>query len=90
MRNWIMAMALAGGLGLAATAQAQPSDGSQKDLQRRYKRIQKIDFDSDVISGSKTDPGGSIFTGRLGIKHDKLIKVRQDWKKKLARSVSNL
>lgn len=68
-------------------AQAQ---NSVKVGSRLYRKKTVISFGSDTISGDLTRPDGEYFEARKRLKHDKLIKLRQHWKKKIRQAVNDL
>ncbi|HAA58741.1 MAG TPA: hypothetical protein DCE42_28525 [Myxococcales bacterium] len=57
---------------------------------RFYQKKTVYDFSSDTIAGDLTRPDGEYIEARRGIKHQRLIKLREHWKKKMVQSINEL
>ena len=91
-RLWCMLLIIGIGLFFSETGYAQPKDDGAETIKigGHYRRIQKVDFEGSTISGGKGGPGDLTIIVRLGAKHEKLIKLRKDWKEKTQQSVNLL
>jgi hypothetical protein len=75
---------------LAGTAMAQdtpPAGGAGDTI---YKKKTVYDFEDDTITGDLTEPDGEYIDSRRKVKHQNLIKIREDFKEKVLSSVSKL
>lgn len=79
-----------GGVFLAPNLSAQKKAGGVKVGDRFYKKKTVYDFSSDTVTGDLTRPDGEYFEARKGVKHSRLIKLRQNWKKKMRQSINEL
>lgn len=72
----------------SAPAWAQ-DDGKGGD-NARYQKTTTIDFEDDTIEGDLTKPDGEYVDARKRVNHEKLIRIREDFKDKVMESVSEL
>jgi hypothetical protein len=70
-------LALLPGVALAA-------DAKKKD------KTQVINFEDDTISGDLTKPDGEYVDARKKVNHANLIRIREEFKDKVLKSVSDL
>ncbi len=60
------------------------------DGQSLYKKKTVYDFEDDLITGDLTKPDGEYIQSAAKVKHQNLIKYREDFKNKILGSVSDL
>jgi len=72
------------------SAKDKPPTTATKVGDRFYQKKTVYDFSSDTIAGDLTRPDGEYIESRRGIKHKRLIKLRQNWKKKMRQSIDEL
>lgn len=60
------------------------------DGQTLYKKKTVYDFEDDLITGDLTKPDGEYIQSAAKVKHQNLIKYREDFKNKILGSVSDL
>ncbi len=60
------------------------------DGQSLYKKKTVYDFEDDLITGDITKPDGEYIQSAAKVKHQNLIKYREDFKNKILGSVSDL
>lgn len=73
---------------LAAPAWAQDQGKGQDGA--RYQKTTQIDFEDDTIEGDLSKPDGEYVEARKRVGHEKLIRIREDFKDKVMESVSEL
>lgn len=56
----------------------------------RYQKTTQIDFEDDTIEGDLSKPDGEYVEARKRVGHEKLIRIREDFKDKVMESVSEL
>lgn len=69
------------------TAHAQDEEESRKVI---YKQRTEIDFDSVDVNGELIKPAGALLLDRKRAKFNPLIKVRQDFKPEMKRSIKQV
>lgn len=87
--RWLALLAF----GLALWSFAGTSFAQQKGVKvnnRLYKRVTNLDFGTESISGELDRPDGEYFDARRNAKYSKLLKLRENWKREILRSVSEL
>lgn len=57
---------------------------------RYYRKKTVISFGSDTIQGDLSRPDGEYIEARRRMKHQRLIRLRQHWKKKIRQAVNDL
>lgn len=72
-----------------ATAQEE-EDATVSDGQFLYKKKTVYDFEDDLITGDLTKPDGEYIQSAAKVKHQNLIKYREDFRNKILGSVSDL
>jgi len=77
-------------LALTGIAMAQDAPPAGGDSQTIYKKKTVYDFEDDTITGDLTKPDGEYIDSRRKVKHQNLIKIREDFKEKVLSSVSKL
>lgn len=65
----------------------QPAGDQQQTI---YKKKTVYDFEDDTITGDLTRPDGEYIDARRKVKHQNLIRIREDFKEKVLGSVSKL
>ena len=55
-----------------------------------YQKKTVVSFDDDTIDGDLTRPDGEYIDSRKRIRHSNLIKIREDFRTRVLRSVSRL
>ena len=65
----------------------QPAGDQQQTI---YKKKTVYDFEDDTITGDLTRPDGEYIDARRKVKHQNLIRIREDFKEKVLGSVSEL
>ncbi len=78
-------------IGLIATplfAVAQDKKGGEGNV--RYNKQTQIDFEDDTIEGDLSKPDGEYVEARKKVKHSNLIRVREEFKDKVMKSVGEL
>ncbi len=70
---------------LLAVAQDKGGDGNV-----RYSKTTQIDFEDDTIEGDLSKPDGEYVEARKTVKHSNLIRVREEFKDKVMKSVGEL
>lgn len=91
-RIWFVALLLLG-LGVFALEPTLLSAQQAKGVKvggRYYRKKTVISFGNDTISGDLTRPDGEYIEARKRLKHNKLIQLRQNWKKKIRQAVNDL
>ena len=84
MRNFLWLVALA----VAAPALAQGKKGGDGNVS--YKKTTEYSFEDDTIEGDLTKPDGEYVEVRKTVKHSNLIKIREEFKAKVMKSVGEL
>ena len=91
MKLWMIAVPAALLLlclaGVAMAQDAPPAGGGDQTI---YKKKTVYDFEDDTITGDLTKPDGEYIDSRRKVKHQNLIKIREDFKEKVLSSVSKL
>lgn len=72
-----------------ALAQDESNKGTGGD-NARYQKTTQIDFEDDTIEGDLSKPDGEYVEARKRVGHEKLIRIREDFKDKVMESVSEL
>ena len=85
MRKLVFVMSLL--MAVSALAQGRAAKGGG-DVQ--YKKTTEYSFDDDTIEGDLTKPDGEYVEARNRVKHSNLIKIREEFKEKVMRSVTEL
>jgi hypothetical protein len=75
------------GLLLPAVASAQEDEGEAGVI---YQKKTIVNFDEDTIDGDLTRPDAAYVESRKRVRHSNLIKIREDFREKVLRSVSSL
>lgn len=79
------------GISYSSVASAQEDEGETvSDGQILYKKKTVYDFEDDLITGDLTKPDGEYIQSAAKVKHQNLIKYREDFKNKILGSVSDL
>jgi len=65
-----------------------PAGGDQQSTV--YKKKTVYDFEDDTITGDLTRPDGEYIDARRKVKHQNLIRIREDFKEKVLGSVSRI
>ena len=68
----------------------KPAAGAPQENQTIYKKRTVYDFEDDTITGDLTKPDGEYIDARRKVKHQNLIKIRENFKEKVLGSVSKL
>lgn len=55
-----------------------------------YQKKTIVNFDEDTIDGDLTRPDAAYVESRKRVRHSNLIKIREDFREKILRSVSSL
>jgi hypothetical protein len=85
-RHWMIWIAvLVLGLAFAMPAAAQEEDDSVI-----YKKKTVYNFDDDTITGDLTRPDQEFLTGRKMARHKSLIRIRENFKNRVLKSVKDL
>lgn len=71
---------------LPVLAHAQEEDDSNVIYQKKT----IVNFDEDTIDGDLTKPDALFLESRKRVRHSNLIKIREDFREKILRSVSSL
>ncbi|MFA6032676.1 MAG: adventurous gliding motility protein CglF [Myxococcota bacterium] len=71
-----------------AAPQTPPAGGDQQTT--IYKKKTVYDFEDDTITGDLTRPDGEYIDARRKVKHQNLIRIREDFKEKVLGSVSRI
>jgi hypothetical protein len=77
-------------LAATAIAQEEPAAQGQDQPQTIYKKKTVYDFEDDTITGDLTKPDGEYIDARRKVKHQNLIRIREDFKEKVLGSVSKI
>ncbi len=78
-------------IGYSSIAAAQEDENAfVSDGQFLYKKKTVYDFEDDLITGDLTKPDGEYIQSAAKVKHQNLIKNREDFKNKILGSVSDL
>lgn len=73
--------------GIAMAEDTPPAGGGGDTI---YKKKTVYDFEDDTITGDLTKPDGEYIDARRKVKHQNLIKIREDFKEKVLSSISKL
>lgn len=68
----------------------EEENATVSDGQALYKKKTVYDFEDDLITGDLTKPDGEYIQSAAKVKHQNLIKYREDFKNKILGSVSDL
>ncbi|MGC8926435.1 MAG: adventurous gliding motility protein CglF [Myxococcota bacterium] len=68
----------------------EEENATVSDGQTLYKKKTVYDFEDDLITGDLTKPDGEYIQSAAKVKHQNLIKYREDFKNKILGSVSDL
>jgi len=100
LKTWrfILALLLAGIFFVVGTgsAQAQDEDADEAEVETTgeggvlYKKKTEYDFEDDTITGDLTKPDGEFLSSRERTRHRSLIKIRENFKPEILRSVNEL
>lgn len=55
-----------------------------------YQKKTIVNFDEDTIDGDLTRPDAAYVESRKRVRHSNLIRIREDFREKILRSVSSL
>jgi len=89
--SFLFIIFLIAGLLLAINAFAdEEENATTSDGQSLYKKKTVYDFEDDLITGDLTKPDGEYIQSAAKVKHQNLIKYREDFKNKILGSVSDL
>lgn len=96
--RWLVALlvAVAFLLGGAEMARAEDEDADEGDGDPSaeggvlYKKKTEYDFEDDTITGDLTKPDGEFLSSRERTRHRSLIKIRENFKPEILRSVNEL
>jgi len=80
MKRWLGGMLVVFGLVFLAAPSARAEDVV-------YQKHTVVDFGDDTIDGSLSKPDGAYLDARKKLRHQKLIKVRTDFRPEILRSV---
>lgn len=69
---------------------AAPTGDSVKVGNRYYRKKTVVNFGNDTIQGDLTRPDGEYIEARRNVKLGRLIKLREDWKKRIEQAVNDL
>lgn len=69
---------------------ATPSADSVKVGNRYYRKKTVVNFGNDTIQGDLTRPDGEYIEARRNVKLGRLIKLRENWKKRIEQAVNDL
>jgi hypothetical protein len=83
----VLALSL-GSFSARAEDDAAPSNKGSDGA--RYQKTTTINFEDDTIEGDLTKPDGEYVEARKKVNHEKLIKIREEFKDKVMESVSEL
>lgn len=75
---------------LTATFVAMPAAAQDEGPGVTYKRKTVINFDDDTIEGDLKTPDGQYLEVKKKMQHRKLIRIREDFRREVLGSVSNL
>jgi len=96
-RLWglLVGVAFVVALAVGGTAQAQDEDADEEVETSAeggvlYKKKTEYDFEDDTITGDLTKPDGEFLSSRERTRHRSLIKIRENFKPEILRSVSEL
>jgi hypothetical protein len=89
MKRWFLFSLLFFALGSLALL-SQPHAQDVKVGGRFYQKKTVYDFSSDTISGDLNRPDGEYIEARKGVKHQRLIKLRENFRERIIQSVNDL
>lgn len=75
---------------IAAFALAGQASAQEKDESVVYQKKTFYNFEDDVITGDLTRPDQEFLTGRKEARQKSLIRVREDFRDKVLKSVKDL
>ena len=91
MKVWMIALPAALLLlclaGIAVAEDAPPAGGAGDTI---YKKKTVYDFEDDTITGDLTKPDGEYIDSRRKVKHQNLIKIRENWRDKVMQASGDL
>lgn len=97
MRRWMLVIAVSMVMGAwLPMSQASAQDKAKTDASavkvgnRYYRKKTVISFGNDTIQGDLTRPDGEYIEARNRIKLNRLIKLREHWKKRIYQAVNDL
>ena len=73
------------GIGLSVAAPAIAADDNVI-----YNKKQVVDFGDDTIEGDLTKPDGEVFDARKRAKHQRLIRIRPNFRTEMLQSIRSL
>jgi hypothetical protein len=85
MKKMLMLLAFA----VPVLVQAQEKKGGG-DGNVKYARTTTYDFEDDTIEGDLTKPDGEYVEARKKVPHSNLIRIREEFKDKVMKSVGEL
>jgi hypothetical protein len=86
MKTTLLLFALA--VPLLAQAQNKDKGGGGGDV--KYARTTTYDFEDDTVEGDLTKPDGEYVEARKRVNHSNLIRIREEFKDKVMKSVGEL
>ena len=86
MKTTLLLFALA--LPMLAQAQNKDKGGGGGDV--KYARTTTYDFEDDTVEGDLTKPDGEYVEARKRVNHSNLIRIREEFKDKVMKSVGEL
>ena len=89
-RNDTLLIILAAVLSLVFATSAYSQDVVQQEVKITYKKKTSIDFSDKMIEGELTKPEGAFVGVRKDIKFKNFIKIRANFRDKLAESADNI
>ena len=89
-RNDTLLIILAAVLSLVFATSAYSQDVVQEEDKITYKKKTSIDFSDKMIEGELTKPEGAFVGVRKDIKFKNFIKIRANFRDKLAESADNI
>ena len=89
-RNDTLLIILAAVLSLVFATSAYSQDVVQQEDKITYKKKTSIDFSDKMIEGELTKPEGAFVGVRKDIKFKNFIKIRANFRDKLAESADNI
>jgi hypothetical protein len=84
MKKTLLLLAFA----VPALVHAQEKKGGDGNV--RYARTTTYDFEDDTIEGDLTKPDGEYVEARKKVPHSNLIRIREEFKDKVMKSVGEL
>ena len=93
----VLALLFAFAVAWASDVAAQEDEGDDEAAEETvseggvlYKKKTVYDFEDDTITGDLTKPDGEFLSSREKTRHKSLIKIRENFKQEILRSVNEL